>query len=60
MKKYIVEVSEVLQRMVVVEAENANDAQNIVRLAYRDEHIVLDSNDFIGEAEFECVGTANN
>lgn len=48
MKKFTVEVREVLTRLVEVEAEDAELAEAEVRARYKDEEIVLDSDDFDG------------
>lgn len=56
MEKFSVEVTETLQRTVIVEAENANDAEILAKKAYRNQDIVLDHNDFIGEPEIKCMG----
>lgn len=50
-KKFIVEVTEILQRSVVVEAEDANEAEDTVRDMYRREEIILSSDDYI-DTEF--------
>lgn len=47
-KKFTVEVTETLQRRVEVEAEDEKDALIVARHMYRDEEIVLDSNDYVG------------
>ena len=47
MKKYSIEVSEVLSRIVEVEAENEMDATAEVRRLYRKCAIVLDDSDYI-------------
>ena len=47
MNKYSVEITETLQRTIEIEAENATQAYQAVNALYRNEDIVLDSNDFI-------------
>ena len=47
MNKYSVEITETLQRTIEVEAENATQAYQKVNVMYRNEDIVLDSEDFI-------------
>ena len=54
MMKYLVNIEEILTRNVIVEAENAEDAESKVEQLYRDEKIVLDYNDFIGEPTIKC------
>lgn len=47
MKKYEVEVNEVLSRNVTVKATSEEEAKNKVLQMYADEEIVLDYNDFM-------------
>jgi len=47
MKKYSIEVSEVLSRIVEVEATDEEDAIERVRQMYRKCEIVLDDSDYI-------------
>lgn len=46
-KKYIVEVTETLQRQVYVNASSYEEAYKIVKKAYKNEDIVLDCDDFV-------------
>lgn len=46
--KYQVEIEEVLRRVVEIEADSADDAENKVLESYRNSVIVLDVGDFIG------------
>ena len=46
MTKYRIEVREVLSRIVETEAENADDAVEMVRQMYRNCEIVLDASDY--------------
>ena len=46
--KYQVEIEEVLRRVVEIEADSADDADNKVLESYRNFEIVLDARDFIG------------
>lgn len=48
MKKYHVEVSEMLSRIVEVEANNEIEATKMVRKMYKDDIIVLDYSDYKG------------
>ena len=48
MKKYHVEVSEMLSRLVEVEANNEIEATKMVRKMYKDDIIVLDYSDYKG------------
>ena len=45
--KYIVEVEEILQKVVEVEAESKDEAWKKVSQQYKDEEIVLDSSDHV-------------
>ena len=47
MTKYRIEVTEVLSRIVEAEAENEDDAVEMVRQMYRNCDIVLDASDYI-------------
>ena len=46
MKKYSIEVLEILSRIVIVEAEDEMDATEKVRQMYRKCEIVLDDSDY--------------
>lgn len=48
MKKYQVEITETLQRIVEVEAKNEKNAILKVAENYKDGNIVLDEGDFMG------------
>lgn len=48
--KYLIEVTETLQRTILVEAETNDEAIEKVESAYRSENIVLDSSDFIDKS----------
>ena len=45
---YKIEIEELLQRVVEIEAENANEAISKAKEKYRKEEYVLDENDFKG------------
>lgn len=45
MKKFKVEIKEVLSRIIEVEAEDENEAWDRTRNAYKNEEIVLDYSD---------------
>ena len=49
MKKYNVQITEYLQRIITVEAESEEDAIAIVESEYDLAHIVLDYSDFTGK-----------
>lgn len=46
MKKFKIEIQEILSRIVEVEARNEDEALNIIQNQYQEEKIVLDSSDF--------------
>ncbi|MBC5641075.1 MULTISPECIES: DpnD/PcfM family protein [Clostridia] len=48
MDKYKFNIEEVLNREVIIEAENFEGAMKIINKLYRDEEIVLDYDDFVG------------
>lgn len=47
MGKYEVEITEVLKKQIVVEANSKEEAENIVREQYRNEELVLSSEDCV-------------
>lgn len=49
MKRFYVSVTETLNKVVSVDAENEKDALEQVKAAYYDSAIVLDSDNFCGE-----------
>lgn len=55
MPRFLVSVSEVLSRDVVVEATDSNEAENIALQAYRDEKIILTSDDFNDDVEITAL-----
>lgn len=54
MKKYNVEITETLARAVAIEAESAQEAEEIARGLWADGTIVVDADDFI-DATFAVV-----
>lgn len=48
MNKYRFNIEEILNKEVTVEAENLEEAMEIINKLYRDEEIVLDYDDFVG------------
>ena len=46
MKKYTIEITETLTRLVSIEAEDKYEAERIVREKYKNGEIVLDADDF--------------
>lgn len=51
--KYAIEVSETLQRTIIVEDENYEKAEQRVRKAYDDEKIILTAENCIVETDFK-------
>ena len=47
MTKYRIEVTEVLSRIVETEAENEDEAVEMVRQMYRNCELVLDASDYV-------------
>ena len=47
MKQYKIEVKETLSRIVIVDSDSQEDALDQVRALYRDEEVVLDSDDHV-------------
>ena len=56
MKKYNIQITEYLQRIITVEAESEEDAIAMVESEYDLAHIVLDYSDFTGKdiEIYEC------
>lgn len=48
MKKYTIEITETLTRLVNIEAETEYEAERIMREKYKNGEIVLDADDFVG------------
>lgn len=54
--KYLVEISETLQRKVEIEADNPSDAIQVAKDKYYNSEIVLDADDIVdGEVGFFVV-----
>jgi len=45
--KYTVQISEILQRVIEVDADSPNEAESVVRGLYRRGAIVLDASDHV-------------
>lgn len=54
MKKYLVEITETLQRQVIIEAKSYEEAQSKAKQQYDEEIIILNENDYI-DTEFTVV-----
>lgn len=57
MKTFEVEVIEVLNRVITVEANDESEALQKVEAQYNNSEIVLDSNDCAEGASFNVIGT---
>lgn len=55
MTKYIVEITEILQKQIVVDGKNIEDAEIKAREQYKNEDIILTSNDYV-DTDFSVVG----
>lgn len=55
MGKYRVEIQEVLSRIVTVEAESIDKAEDLVLEQYYNQDIVLDESDFDGEVNINII-----
>lgn len=53
--KYQVEIEEVLRKVVEIEANSADEAENTVLELYRKSEIILDAGDFIGESIIKSI-----
>ena len=47
MKKYLVEITETLQKQITITASSREEAEQKVKEKYRNEEIVLDDNDYV-------------
>lgn len=54
MKKYVVEITETLQRQIIVDARSYDEARSIVKQKYEYEEIVLDESDHV-DTEFKVI-----
>lgn len=52
-KKYVVYVTETLQRKVIIEAKSLTEAEEKAQEAYENEEITLDYNDYL-QVEFDA------
>ncbi|WP_416328109.1 DpnD/PcfM family protein [[Clostridium] innocuum] len=47
MKKYLVKITETLQKQITITANSREEAEQKVKEKYRNEEIVLDENDYV-------------
>ena len=47
MNQYKVEITEILQKIIEIKAENKEDALHKAMKMYKNEEVILDNNDFI-------------
>ena len=52
MKKYKIEITETLQKVIEIDADDIDTAILIAKKKYRNQEVILNENDFI-EAEFK-------
>ena len=52
-----VKIEEILSRIVVIEAEDMDSAERIAEKMYRDEEIVLDYSDMVGNVNIISMGS---
>lgn len=52
--RYTIVIEEILRKEVAVEAKDAEKAKEIAEALYRNEEIVLEAGDFIGEPTITC------
>lgn len=55
MKKYIVEITETLQRQEEISARNHEEALSIMREKYKNEEIILDESHYV-QTDFSVIG----
>ena len=56
--KYVIEITEMLVRHIIVEAENESEAKEKAWNAYNDEEVILDYRDY-AETEIVCLREAD-
>ncbi len=54
MKKYLVEITETLQKQITITANSREEAEQKVKEKYRNEEIVLDESDYV-DTEIEVL-----
>lgn len=59
MKKYAVEITETLQKQVIIEANSYEEAQLMAKQKYDDEEISLNENDHV-DTEFRVISKIND
>lgn len=47
MKKYLVEITEISQKQITINANSREEAESIARQKYRNEEIILDETDYV-------------
>lgn len=52
--KYIIEITETLQRQIEVEAQNESEAIKLIKEKYKNEEIILSEEDFI-DSEIDII-----
>lgn len=54
MKKYLIEITETLQKQITVNAKNREAAEQIIKQKYKNQEIILDESDHIS-TDFETL-----
>ena len=54
MKQYIVEITETLQKQIKVEANSKEEALRLVKSKYKNEEIILDSENYV-TTDFDVI-----
>lgn len=54
MKRYLVEVTEILQKQITVNANSREEAEQKVKESYKNEEIILNESDYI-DTEFKVL-----
>ena len=54
MKKYLVEITETLQKQITISANSREEAEQKIRERYKDEDIVLNEKDYVN-ADFHVI-----
>ena len=54
MKKYLVEITETLQKQITVSANSSEEAEQKVKERYKNEDIILNENDYV-DTDFHVI-----
>lgn len=59
MKKYIIEITETLQNLIIVQASSREEAERIIKEKYDSGDIVLNENDLV-DTNIKCIKEQKN